>query len=217
MASALADEAGYAAEFVDYPWNRAIEMLKHGKLDVLMTMSRTPEREVFTHFLGVSTYQTYALFVRKENAGIAVETLDDLVKDDFVFGIRQNFFYSEDFNSRLSSDASFRKHFIAVPQIDINLKRVKMGHLTGCIGDCLLTGYQIKTDPLYKDLVMVKVPFFKPHPVYFGVSRALKSEMLLRLEAAYRALADKGVFEAVIRRYTQFTDQCETRVRDNPR
>jgi ABC-type amino acid transport substrate-binding protein len=201
LARALVEEAGFEPVFVDYPWNRALEMLKHGALDILMTMSKTPEREAFTHFLGVSTHQTYVLFVRKENAGIVIETMDDFMKGDFLFGIRQNFFYSEEFNTRLSSDESFRKHFALSPQINTNLKRVKLGHLTGCIGDSILTGYQVRMDPAYKDLRQIHTPFFKSHPVYFGASRKLSQDRLSKLEEAYQTLKKKGVFDAIIHRY----------------
>lgn len=201
MVNALLKKAGFQAEFINYPWNRAIEMLKYGELDILMTMSKTPEREKFTHFLGISTHQKYVLFVRKENTGIVIKTLDDLTKDGYLFGIRQNFFYSDEFNKRLEKDKIFRDHFLAVAQIDINLNRVKNGRLTGCIGDSILTGYQLKNDKTYEDLRVMNVPFFQEQPVYFGVSRKINAEKFEKLQKAYHSLDEKGVFKEIIRRW----------------
>ena len=201
LVNALLNEAGFRTEFINYPWNRAIQMLEHGKLDMLMTMTKTPEREKFTHFLGVSTHQKYVLFVKKENAGINIRTLDDLMKDGYLFGIRQHFHYSDEFNSRLASDKHFQKHFKAVAQADLNLRQVKGGRLTGCFGDSILTGYQVKTDKTFEDLTAVNVPFFQTHPVYFGVSRKISPDKLEKLQRAYLSLEKKGVFNKIIRQW----------------
>lgn len=201
LVNALAGEAGLQAEFIEYPWNRALEMLKSGKLDMLMTMTKTPEREEFTHFLGISTWQKFVLFVRKDNAGIRIKTLDDLTRYGYLFGIRQHFHYSDEFNSRLDQDGNFKRHFIAVAQADQNLKRVKNGRLTGCIGDRILTGYQVKNVKDYRDLKVLSLPFFKTHPVYFGVSRKISPEKMEKLQKAYRALEERGVIKDIIRRW----------------
>lgn len=201
LVKALAKEAGFQAEFIDYPWNRALEMLKSGDLDVLMTMTRTPEREAFTHFLGISTHQQFVLFVRKENAKIRIETLDDLAKTDYLFGIRQHFHYSDEFNSRLAVDETFKRRFIAVAQADQNLKRVKCGRLTGCIGDRILTGYQVRNNKAYNDICAVTLPFFKVHPVYFGVSRKISPEKLETLQKAYHTLEKRGTIKGITRRW----------------
>ena len=121
------------------------------------------------------------LFVRKENIGIGIRTTDDLMKDGYLFGIRQNFHYSDEFNKRLVSDENFKKHFEAVSQTDLNLKKVKAGHLTGCFGDSILTGYQVQTDKAFEDLRVVSVPFFQPDPVYFGVSKKISKDKLEKL------------------------------------
>lgn len=201
LVNALLKEAGFQVKFIKYPWNRALEMLKYGELDILMTMSKTPEREEFTHFLGVSTHQKYVLFVRKENAGIVINTLDDMTRDGYFFGIRQNFFYSDEFNKRLATDKKFKSHFLSVAQIDINLNRVNIGRLTGCIGDSILTGYQVKMDKTYEDIRVMNLPFFQTQPVYFGVSKKISAEKLKKLQKGYHSLDDRGVFKEIIRKW----------------
>lgn len=201
LANALVKKAGFQTKFTIYPWNRAIEMLKHGSLDILMTLSKTPEREAFTYFLGVSTYQNYVLFVHKKNTGIAIHSLDDFTKEGYLFGIRQNFFYSDEFNERLKTDESFKRHFISVARINLNLNSVKEGRMTGCIGDRTLTGYQVRTDNELKDITMVRLPFFHVDPVYFGVSMKISPEKLEKLKTAYAALDKSGEFKRIIRKW----------------
>ncbi len=201
LANALVTKAGFRAEFTLYPWNRALEMLKHGKLDILMTLSKTREREAFTYFLGVSTYQRYALFVRRENSGITIKSLDDFTKEGYLFGVHQNYFYTAEFNGRLKKDPEFKRHFIAVSRIDTNLKSVKAGGLTGCIGDSVLGGYRVRTDSFYKDITMISLPFFKADPVYFGVSRLTNPATLEKLKKAYADLDKKGEFKKIIMKW----------------
>lgn len=198
LANALVRKAGFQPQFTLYPWNRALEMLKHGKLDILMTMSKTRDRETFTHFLGVSTIQRYALFVRRNNSGISINSLDDFMKEGYLFGIHQNYFYTAEFNNRLKNDPAFKSHFIAVARIDTNLKSVMAGGLTGCIGDSILTGYRVRTDSHFKGITMIKLPFFKADPVYFGVSKKINPNILEKLKKAYVSL-DKGAeFKRII-------------------
>lgn len=201
LANALVTKAGFRANFTLYPWNRALEMLKYGKLDILMTMSKTREREAFTYFLGVSTFQRYALFVRSENSGIAINSLDDFTKEGCLFGIHQNFFYSAEFNDRLKTDPNFKRHFIAVSRIDTNLKSVKAGGLTGCIGDSLLAGYMVRNESRFKGITMVRLPFFKTDPVYFGVSRKINPTTLEKLKKAYDDLDKSGELKKIIMRW----------------
>lgn len=198
LANALVTKAGFRAKFTLYPWNRALEMLKHGKLDILMTMSKNRERETFTHFLGVSTFQRYALFVRSENSGITITSLDDFTKAGYLFGIHQNYFYTAEFNDRLKTDPDFKRHFIAISRIDTNLISVKAGRLTGCIGDSLLTGYTVRTDSRFNGITMVRLPFFKADPVYFGVSRKINPNTLEMLKKAYDDLDKGGELKKII-------------------
>jgi ABC-type amino acid transport substrate-binding protein len=127
--------------------------------------------------------------------------LNDFTKEGYLFGIRQNFFYTEEFNGRLKNDAEFKRHFIAVARIGQNLHSVKEGRMTGCIGDSLLTNYEVRKNSDFKEITMVHLPFFRPEPVYFGVSRKTGPDKIEKLKRSYEILNKKGEFKKIIRKW----------------
>ena len=53
----LAERIGMRVEYVnDPPWSELVELFKQGELDLLTTLSRTPEREKFLKLIGYWTY-----------------------------------------------------------------------------------------------------------------------------------------------------------------
>lgn len=200
LVRALADRAGLTLKPLEYPWNRSLMSLENGQLDMMVELSRTPERERFTHFLGVSFHEQFVLIVRTDQAEELRKSLlqlDDLARPGYLWGTREKVFYSEEFNARLRTDLEFASHFDAVSYTKVNLDRLKIGRLTGVFGYLHPVNYLITHDPSYRDLTFIRVPFFPPSPNYFGVSRKIAPEKLERLQRAYAALADEGVFTAI--------------------
>ena len=137
LARALANRAGLSLKPLKYPWNRSLMSLENGQLDMMVELSRTPERERFTHFLGVSFHEQLVLIVRSDQAEELRKSLlqlDDLARPGYLRGIRGKVFYSEEFNARLRTDLGFAAHFDAVSYTKVNLDRLKIGRLTGVFG-----------------------------------------------------------------------------------
>lgn len=197
----LSERAGFRAEAVLLPWNRGINSLEEGKRLLFVNLSRTPQRQEFVDFIGVSAFEQSALLLRRENAGIPLATLDDLTRPGYLWGLRENTFYSEEFNNRLRDDPAFAGSFESVAQFGVNLYRVKAGRMVGAFGDYLGMRYRVENDPELRDLLVVTVPFLPPNPVYFGVSRKLPEEERRRLRLAYEELSREGAFAAIVEKW----------------
>jgi ABC-type amino acid transport substrate-binding protein len=202
LAHTLVEKAGYRIDAQLLPWNRAMEYLKSGQALLFVNLSKTPQREEFVDFIGISASEQTAVIVRHENAGMVLNSLDDLVREGYVWGIRDKSFYSEDFNRRLESDSVFQKHFEPVPQFGVNALRVKAGRIIGAFGDLIGLKYKIRTDPQYEGLSVLVAPFFPPSPVYFGVSRQLPVEMRNNLRLAYEQLQKQNAFDPILGKWT---------------
>ena len=185
------------AEFVDIPWNRALKNLEFGELDLLLPLSRTPERETFTNFIGVALYEQNAIFVRRDGTVQDFQTLNDLLLGDRSFGIRENFFYSKEFNNRLERDPKFAAHFEAA-STNVNFAKVSKGRMDGCIFNIISGAYLIKSEPEFSNMQFIKVPFFPPQPGYFGVSKKLDPTITNTLRNNYARLAAEGAFEKIV-------------------
>lgn len=199
MAIALITEAGYKVRFESYPWNRALKYLKKGLLEILPEMSKTKEREQYVEFLGISGYEQTVIIVRAENASARFKTLDDLLRPGYRFGIRQNFHYSDEFTYRLKNDKHFARHFRAVGREKVNMEDVERGRLFGAFSClCGVRSYLKKDPSLSHHLSVIRVPFFQPEPVYFGVSKRINPKKMVRLKAAFKRLEEKKVFQQIM-------------------
>ncbi len=204
LIQALAERAGMTAQPKELPWNRAMMSLENGQLDVIVELSQTPERAEFVHFLGLSFYEQIVIIVRKKQAaGLrkTLQTLDDMARQGYFWGLRENVFYSDELNARLQTDLAFAGHFDAVAYLQVNLDRLKIGRLTGVLGPIHTVSHQLEHDPSLGELTFISVPFLPPSPNYFGVSGRIAPEKLARLKKAYRELADEGVFRAIERKW----------------
>lgn len=200
LVSALAKQAGFKVEFKRYPWNRVMAFLEKGKLDLTMSMTRTPEREKFIHFLGFANYEQFCILVSRKS-DIKIEKLDDLTKPGFKFGLHQNYHYSNEFNQRLENDPEFRSHFEFLPDPIEEFDPLVSGKIQGFIFDGNIGAYALKTDKRMVELRMVCPPFFPPSPVNFAVSKQIPPEKIDQLQKAYDSLKADGTLNAILERY----------------
>lgn len=141
QASLLIREAGYEPEFIELPWTRALSDMRSGQLDMMLNLSKTAEREEYIQFLGEMAREQNVILLHKDFADVPLNSLDDLAKDDLRWGIRQDVFYTEEFNARLSGDPEFRTHFESQPKIMLNLEKVRNKRIHGTIGEINVIKY----------------------------------------------------------------------------
>lgn len=200
---ALFKEAGYTPDFQELPYNRAWEELKTGKVEMFPLLYKTPEREEFLYFIGVASANRDVFMVRKENANLKFDTLDDFMKEGILFSIRENNEYSEALNQRLKTDPEFRKHFdiTARPEKFVEQRKVAAGRSTGTIESGTAATIQIATIAEFEDLRIIQSPLLQPTLNYFVVSKNISPEKLERLRKAYQTLREQGVFAAIYEKW----------------
>jgi len=204
LAEALAREAGLTVEFLDLPWSRALDYIKKGKLDMMMNLSRTPDRETFMNFIGPERVSKRVLVVRKDNVGLKIATLDDLAtvarQAKRQFGIQHEAKYSEAFDTRLASDAEFAKSFDKVTQGRLFAKKVVVGNNIGFFEDENFVIYQMKHSPEFQELALHSF-VLASDPVYFGISKQLDATAQQSLEAAFRRVKNNGTLAKIRARW----------------
>jgi ABC-type amino acid transport substrate-binding protein len=204
LAEALVAEAGFSIEFVNLPWSRALAYMQNGQLDVMMNLSRTPDREAFMNFIGPERISTRVLIMRRENLDLHIDNLDQLVEAaqarDLKIGIQKDAKYSDEFDSRLTSDPSFAAHFDQVSQGALLAKKTRAGHNLGFFEDLNYAAYQLKHSPDFADLAIH--PFvLSVSPSYFGLSKRLAPAKFDRLQAAFERLEKNGTLARIRARW----------------
>ncbi|HYD79550.1 MAG TPA: transporter substrate-binding domain-containing protein [Paucimonas sp.] len=200
LAEAVVKEAGFDIEFVELPWSRALLYMETGQIDMMANLTRTPDREAFMHFVGPERISRRVLVVRREHLELPISNLDELLKASartrLPIGIQKDAKYSEAFDSRLAGDATFARHFDAVPQGALLAKKTAGGRNLGFFEDQNYVAYQLQTNPEFQELAMHSF-VLAADPVYFGVSKRAAPGVEKSLEAAFQRLEKNGTLSRI--------------------
>lgn len=200
LVEALLQEAGCTPIYKALPFLRAIEYMKNGIIDMMLNMTITEKRQKFINFIGPQLDETVVLVVRNDS-NFTITSLDDLKKLPTYIGVERGKVYGKAFEEKRTKDAFLRSRLETVSEINFNENKLKIGRISGFLGYGYNVFYRIKNDPFYKE--------FTTHPfvinqdwVYFGLSRqSVPPDLLQKLQDAYDRAKQKGVFEAIRKRY----------------
>jgi polar amino acid transport system substrate-binding protein len=194
LAKAVVNEAGYSIEFLDLPWSRALGYLQVGELDMMMNLSKTPDREAMMDFIGPERMS------RREDLGMQIENLDQLVSMAKArhqsFGIQKDAKYSEEFDARMLADPEFASHFDAVAEGALLAKKTRAGHNLGFFEDYTYAVYQLKNSADFHGLAIHPYTI-SSSPAYFGISKKLDPVKAKMLRDGYERLEKKGTLDKI--------------------
>lgn len=199
IAQALFKEADCRIDFVTMPWKRALYLLEYGGLDVLLNMSWTQEREVYTDYIGPMLDENQVMIVKNDSQH-KITHLDDIKNLPKRIGIQRGVFYGDAFMSKLDTDQHFYNQF-EYGEEDSNTEKLKKGRILGMIHNQYTAAYRIEH-------VFVKGDF-KQHPfifhsndVYFGFSKkGVSSSLREKFEHAFLRLSSTGILEEIALKY----------------
>jgi len=187
-------------QFRKIPWKRALLQMEIGKCDIMMALSKTAEREEFINFIGVSRYEQMCLAVRKENKKLLIREIDDFKTFDKKLGIQADVYY-KGITERLKTDPEFAKQIDEVTRSELNFRKTAINRIIGFFEEKSYITYLIKTDPEFKDISLHGFCITDPAPVYIGVSKKTNPAVQRRLEAAFGKIEQKGMIEAIYRKW----------------
>jgi len=74
----LSQKTGIEIDFYECPWPRCIDALKEGEVDLITSLSKTPDRQKYTHYLGSSYWNEGLVFWVKKDSSIKINQYEDL-------------------------------------------------------------------------------------------------------------------------------------------
>ncbi|CCQ10408.1 ABC-type amino acid transport/signal transduction systems, periplasmic component/domain [Pseudoalteromonas luteoviolacea B = ATCC 29581] len=200
FAKALLDKAGCTYRFVSAPWGRALKMLEDGELDLVLSVSDSPERREFAYFIGPQRMETI-VFAQHRNASVTLRELNDLFHLRKPVAIQQGAFYGLPFSDALNRMSDPEPQFLFVADNKLKISLLQNQRISGFLEEKFNLIYQIENNP---DFVDVEVhPFIvNREPVYYAFSKASLSQGdLKRLEAAYQSLQQSGELNGILKKY----------------
>lgn len=200
FAKVLLNEAGCQYTFVKVPWGRAMGMLEKGELDMMLSVSRNPERQKFAHFIGPQREESIVL-ISKASDPITEEKFNNLKTWDKPIAIQQGAYYGEKFAKMRANDTQAHAHFIIIPNNDIKLSLLHKGRVSGIIDEKLNILYQIQQNPEFSNIVVYPL-VIHVNKVYYAFSRAsVDATTIARLQKAFDTLQHNNRLLPIERRY----------------
>ncbi|TMO56406.1 substrate-binding periplasmic protein [Pseudoalteromonas phenolica] len=197
LTKALLNQAGCTYRFVPVPWGRALKMLEMGKLDVMLSVSKTEKRTQFAHFIGPQRIEKIRI-VSKANPSIILTSLSDVLNTPLPLGIQEGAYYGESFTRFTQSLGTPDKYFFKVSNNDTKLSLLTKGRIFGFLEEQLNIEYEIRHQLTPKD-VFIHPVIVNQAPVYFAFSKAsISKEQLNSIERAFNHLTFLGVFEQIL-------------------
>jgi polar amino acid transport system substrate-binding protein len=199
---ALAAESGLFFNFRELSRSRGLESITSGECTIMAGMPTTEKMSTSLHFLGPYAYAEMVLVVHKDDLGVPIGNLQQLITQmrarGLQVGIKGNTDYGAEFNLRLEKDPAFRANFAFNDTVMVEMVRNR--RLFAFIEQKPLARYRIRNLAEYADLAIH--PFtINRAPLSLAVSKSVPQGIVTRLEHAVAALSSNSTFADIESRW----------------
>jgi polar amino acid transport system substrate-binding protein len=132
---AAAEEVGCTLQYREYGWQRILEQLKTGGIDVATSATLSPERERYAVFSVPYRRAEMAIYVRRGESGrFDIPSLQSIAGTDFRLGTIGSYEYGAPFSS-LILDPAFAERIRPAADNKAALRRLVDGRVDGFLTD----------------------------------------------------------------------------------
>ena len=188
-------QAGYEVTITFLPWNRALEMTRHGDFNALFTAWYRKEREQWFAFSDPLPIANEIGFYKQKNRTISYRTIDDL--RPYKIGTVRGYSNPPEFNQgKLNTeevtDDSLNMHKLAVGRIDLVL-------IDKVIGQHII---DTELPESARDLEWLEPPL-KIDNQYLMFSKKFKhyEKTIIDFNQALKQISDSGIVKAIMTRH----------------
>ncbi len=192
----LTDEAGCTLEVISSPWSRSLSLLEQGKIDLMLTMSYTAERNRYADFIGVHYVEESVLVLHKDYLH-QVNKLTDIQQLPGTIGVLRDAFYGDAFE-RIKDDAAYQPFLQYANSLTQKLNMLKRQRVLGMIEDKTQFLQWSRAYPELAANYQLSLTLYRA-PVYIVASRAGLSETRRKqLHQAWLRVAGKKQHLAIL-------------------
>jgi polar amino acid transport system substrate-binding protein len=191
----IARRLQYKIEFIKCPWARCLDLMKNGEVDLLSSVYKKPEREVFMLYFDQPYLNQLpiAFYSLKENHYL-IQTYEDIYQFGHV-GLLKGASYFDRF------DQDPRVKRVEVPSQDQLFPMLLAGHLDIMAGYVPTENYRLKVEGYSGQIERSVYEYAQPAPVYMTLSK--KSALAVSFNKINQ-INDQLIKEGVIDRIVNF-------------
>ncbi len=198
---ALLKQADCRYKFVETPWARALDMLAKGQIDMMSSVTITPERQQFAHFIGPQR-QEHMVLTSLASSPITLEKLYQLKTRGKPIAILQGAFYGDKFSQLVARDQQTHgknkekgpSHFLRLPNNRVKLSLLQKGRVSAIVEEKSHVLYQLRNNPTLSNVAIYPVTIYT-NPVHIALSKtSIDAALLARLQQAFATLKANQTF-----------------------
>lgn len=192
----LTDEAGCTLEVIGSPWSRSLTLLQQGKIDLMLTMSYTEERNQYADFIGAHYMEESVLVLHKDYIA-QVKQLSDIRVLPGPIGVLRDAYYGTAFD-QIKSEAEYQPFLQYANSLTQKLNMLQRHRVLGMIED--KTQF-LEWSRAYPELAATYQLSLTLHraPVYIVASRSgLTEARRQRLHQAWQRVYGKEAHLAIL-------------------
>jgi polar amino acid transport system substrate-binding protein len=191
---------GCKIKYVEIPFARSMKMLKEGKVDVMLNVSKTPEREKMLEFIGPIRLETILLATNNTITN-KITSLADITNIKGKIGLRRGTYIGEAFDKRMKNDPNFSKKILSISNTEQMIKMLKKKQIVGFFEEELHFHYQKKNSLDYKGLDIQPIGV-ATEPVYIAFSKkSVPKKLLTQLSLINQKLIENSAYQKIISHY----------------
>ncbi|WP_052140868.1 substrate-binding periplasmic protein [Pseudoalteromonas piratica] len=183
FAKALLANTDCSYRFVELPWARALGGLKAGLIDLMLSVSKTAEREKYFYFIGPQRQETIVLAMNRENA-FTINSLEDLLSLPAPVAVHRGAYYGETFEKLLQSNP---EHFITVVDNKTKLDLLAHKKISGFLEEKGNLIYQKTFNPSFSHIYIDDFVINSTDVYYAFSKRSLNQAQLEQFERIFRS------------------------------
>jgi polar amino acid transport system substrate-binding protein len=164
MLEELAQRAGIVVEYTECPWRRCLVMLEAGDVDLISSITKSPERERYLQFIEPPYRNGYDIFFYTRGA--------DLTRYEDLQGLAIGLIRGGAYFERLDQDRGLAK--VAVTREDQLIEMLSRGRLEVIVGVGWNLDYLIQRRELSKIIRKTSLVVPTVAPTYVAISRNLR-------------------------------------------
>lgn len=185
------------------PWARGLDMLKVGKMDLMLEVSKNPKRAQYFHFVGPQRMETMVLATRKGKYP-AITQWQQLHRLDAVLMRQKGSYYGEKFEQVLAQNPRLKSQFVELTNSEVRLILLQKGRIDGFLVDEIYLNYLLKTNKQAQQLIQKNPLVIHQSPVYFAFSKASVDNLMLeRIQHGFKQLQATGKLEEITKKYSR--------------
>lgn len=197
----LLDQAGCRYTFIDMPWARAMRMMKVGQVDMMLNVSKTPERERDFYFVGPQRHEEIR-FVTKKGRFPKISHWHQLETLKATLLRQQGTFKGKRLEHVLNNSPILKERLIILPYDDVKIELIAKDRADGFFAEIMYLANQLATNPAFSIVEIHPLVIYKA-PVYFAFSReGMSIENMKKINAAHEHLVKTGALKAIVKRYS---------------